>query len=437
MLIKRLIPTILLACNGVASAQACQPFWVKPDPFDRIPYWAACGINTGPAAGLYASAGDWMMPPLASSWVARWRGQGWEPLIAGTGYLAGVVSLRALDDGTGPKPYLRTSQYVQGVGFVRKGWRWEGTQWVETPPALFGQPPATYAEPWCSFDDGSGMAIYGFHNASIAKWIGSNWQSLGGQIQNTTKLDFMPADLGHGPRLVAVGSFTAIGSVPLQGAASWDGQQWTQLGQGIVVGGNRGLEVFNGATGPNLYLAGLITVNGNNAALVRFDGQSWAAVPHAPLGIKDLKSFDDGSGVPGLFMVGDFSTVNGMPAARIVKFDGTNWYPLGAGTGYFVENMTVYNDGRGPSLFVTMGGGENSPTGGGHIGSGTAQWVGCPNCYADCDNSQGSKRLNANDFMCFINRYVMRDPYANCTVDESINVLDFVCFMNKFAAGCP
>jgi hypothetical protein len=422
--------------TGVCQGQPCQPFWVKPDPFDRIPYGAACAIESGPNAGLYATAADWMLPPSEQGWVARWRGHGWDQLITGTGLLAGIAWMGSLDDGSGPTVYIRGAHYVTGVGFVSRGWRLELDQWVETPPALFGQPPATYAQPWCSYDDGSGMAIYGYHNASIAKWNGANWQPLGGQIQNTTKLDFMPGDIGQGMRLIAVGSFTAIGSVPLQGAASWDGQQWTQLGQGILVGDSRGLEVFDSGTGPQIYHAGLVTVNGSNADLIRFNGQTWSAVPGAPLGIKDIKAFDDGTGTPGLFIVGDFSAVGSMPAARIVKFDGTNWHPLGAGTGYFVEGLTVYNDGRGPSLFVTMGGGLNSPTGGGHIGSGTAQWVGCPNCYADCDNSQGAKRLTANDFVCYLNRYVARDPYANCDVNATIEVNDFICYLNKFAAGC-
>jgi hypothetical protein len=42
-----------------------------------------------------------------------------------------------------------------------------------------------------------------------------------------------------------------------------------------------------------------------------------------------------------------------------------------------------------------------------------------------------------NDFVCFLQKFAARDPYANCTGDAAINVDDFVCFMQKFAAGCP
>jgi hypothetical protein len=44
--------------------------------------------------------------------------------------------------------------------------------------------------------------------------------------------------------------------------------------------------------------------------------------------------------------------------------------------------------------------------------------------------------LTANDFMCFINRYATRDPYANCNVDNVINAADFQCFLAKYAQGC-
>ena len=66
-----------------------------------------------------------------------------------------------------------------------------------------------------------------------------------------------------------------------------------------------------------------------------------------------------------------------------------------------------------------------------------ALWFACPNCYADCDFSEGPKRLNVNDFVCFINKYAALDPYANCNVDAAIDIADFSCFMAKFAQGCP
>src|SRR5262249_50129402 len=98
--------------------------------------------------------------------------------------------------------------------------------------------------------------------------------------------------------------------------------------------------------------------------------------------------------------------------------------------------LTAFNtDPRGPSLFVWASGAGT--VGGGMMGGEDFQWVGCPNCYANCDNSSAEPRLNVLHFVCFLNKLAARDPYATRTVDAPIDVNDFICFLNKFAAGCP
>src|SRR5690606_25051950 len=108
------------------------------------------------------------------------------------------------------------------------------------------------------------------------------------------------------------------------------------------------------------------------------------------------------------------STGLGLPLRKIARFDGTHWDDVGGGLGgQYPRSMVAYDDGRGPSLFV---GGPITNAGGGEPGSilGIAQWVGCPNCYANCDNSSIGPRLNVDDFTCFINRFATGDPYVDC-----------------------
>ena len=60
-------------------------------------------------------------------------------------------------------------------------------------------------------------------------------------------------------------------------------------------------------------------------------------------------------------------------------------------------------------------------------------------CYANCDQSTTPPTLNAQDFHCFLNKFVGSDPYANCDLCSSpptLNINDFQCFLNRFAAGC-
>ena len=59
-------------------------------------------------------------------------------------------------------------------------------------------------------------------------------------------------------------------------------------------------------------------------------------------------------------------------------------------------------------------------------------------CVPNCDGSTVAPVLNINDFICFINAYVVRDPYANFEYfDNCLHVGDFIDFLNAYASGCP
>jgi outer membrane protein assembly factor BamB len=65
---------------------------------------------------------------------------------------------------------------------------------------------------------------------------------------------------------------------------------------------------------------------------------------------------------------------------------------------------------------------------------------GAPFCYANCDESTTLPVLSANDFLCFLNKFVAGDSYANCDGSIppwSLTAGDFQCFLYKFAGGCP
>jgi hypothetical protein len=58
-------------------------------------------------------------------------------------------------------------------------------------------------------------------------------------------------------------------------------------------------------------------------------------------------------------------------------------------------------------------------------------------CYANCDNSTATPVLSANDFVCFLNRFVAGESYADCDHVGGLTANDFPCFLNAFVAGCP
>jgi hypothetical protein len=61
-------------------------------------------------------------------------------------------------------------------------------------------------------------------------------------------------------------------------------------------------------------------------------------------------------------------------------------------------------------------------------------------CYANCDASTTPPVLTANDFQCFLDRFVTGALYANCdgsTVPPILTANDFACFVDRFAGPCP
>jgi len=60
-------------------------------------------------------------------------------------------------------------------------------------------------------------------------------------------------------------------------------------------------------------------------------------------------------------------------------------------------------------------------------------------CYPNCDGSAGGPGLTANDFQCFLDKFVAGEPYANCDSSTGTPLLtgnDFQCFLNAYVAGC-
>jgi hypothetical protein len=200
--------------------------------------------------------------------------------------------------------------------------------------------------------------------------------------------DMAVYDDGRGPALYVVGNGTEAGGVPVHNIARWDGHEWSDVGGGTGACGSCPSILYAAAT------------------------------------------FDDGSG-PALYITGYVGSAGGVPTHGIARWDGQHWSALGAGIdGTYTDALAVFDDPRGRSLFMAQS------FVAGALDRGIAQWVGCPNCYANCDLSTAPPTLNVNDFVCFMQKFGNQDPYANCTLDGAIDAADFVCFMGKFAAGC-
>jgi trimeric autotransporter adhesin len=446
--------TIATLSLGAATcrAQSCSPYWAGPGrPSNPAFINRLVTFDDGTGEALYATGSFWNAGQTArDDAVWRLRNGSWSPV--GPGQLIGYGgSLRVLDDGSGPELFAVVSPST-GVWWCR---RWDGQAWLEPPPGFFAAssaPGAIFVGPVYSGNGPDGPAIYGTRSNSnpstfsqVVRWVGGEWLNIGSLAAGTTPRLFEIYDAGSGPRLYAIGTGAGIGGTPTQGIGAWDGQQWHAVSSGgPFYGLVRALCVFDDGSGPKLYMGGDPgSAPPFSQCIVRWDGTQWSSVGGgvvAPSGgfsaqVRALAVFDDGSG-PALFAAGYFTSAGGVAADGFARWDGKNWSAVGGRLGSYVETMAVYEDVRGPSLFV----GGNFITVNGAHSPRIGQYVGCPNCYANCDLSTTAPKLNIADFTCFLRHFAASSPYANCdnsTGTPALDIADFQCFMQKFAAGCP
>ncbi|MBK7876385.1 MAG: hypothetical protein IPJ77_11625 [Planctomycetes bacterium] len=129
-----------------------------------------------------------------------------------------------------------------------------------------------------------------------------------------------------------------------------------------------------GPTPLGLYCAGefLSTADGPAARIARWDGQLWTPLGAGISGpVLALAVHDDGSGSR-LFAGGSFLSAGGVPAFFVAAWDGANWSPVGSGLSGNVHALCEYDDGAGPALYAA--GDFTVP--GDPIGARVARWDG-------------------------------------------------------------
>ena len=199
-------------------------------------------------------------------------------------------------------------------------------------------------------DDGSGPSLFvggAFFvtqdppSYSMARWDGAQWHGLGEGLFGTVRA-LAVFDSGDGAALIAGGSFLHARSQEFYSIAQWDGSQWSDLGSGLS-NPNAGeisvhsMAVFNDGTGDALYVSGRFAIGDGTVAqqIAKWDGQHWE--PIAQLSHLDWISpiivFDDGTG-PALYAAGTFSSIGGVAAANIAKWNGQAWSPLAEGASF-------------------------------------------------------------------------------------------------------
>lgn len=343
--------------------------------------------GAGPQTPRLVAGGNWITSgTTAVHYVAYWDGAAWQPFAAG--FSDRVTGLTTWDpDGSGPL----TDQVIATGDFLMSGStstqfiaRWDGSAWQ---PLGLGLGSFCYCV--TTWDpDGSGplpaevLAGGNFSWAGgndipigVAHWNGSTWQGFPsgttpGPVYALTTWD----PDGSGPLTagpLAVGNISTAGSRTVYNVASWQSNDWRQLGNGLNGNGSASQVLAltlwdpdgSGPAQPQVIAGGgFLTASGKTVnRIARFDGSEWQ-----PLGagcnnnVYSLTTWDpDGSGPLAEVLVagGSFTTAGGVTVNQVAYFDGT-WHAFGAGIGGTVNALTVWDpDGVGGNPGYVIAGG--------------------------------------------------------------------------------
>jgi trimeric autotransporter adhesin len=380
-----LVLTAILAIAAGMPTGLCAQSPCTPEFSDRFASGDMSGAITSMipfgqnlyAAGAFLTAGN-----TTANRVARWTGQQWEPLGSGLGGTANALVI--FDDGGGPALYATGSFTTAGGNAINRIAKWNGTDWSALGSGLsnIGLALAVFDEdgpgplPPHLFAGGQFTEAGGATAPYIARWNGATWSALETGCDSPVQV-LAVEDLGTGPSLYLGGFFLNAGGTSANRIARWDGSTFHALGQGA--GSNvEAIGSFD-PDGPGplprelIAGGGFTTIGGVSAnRIARWNGSTWADMG-AGVGstVTRVRQYDDGSG-PALYVGGYFTTAGGSSANRVARWNGSTWATLGTGTSGTVFDIVRFDDGRGERLFV--GGGFTSA--GGAIAGRIAAWNG-------------------------------------------------------------
>lgn len=259
--------------------------------------------------------------------LARWNGSAWESVNAQLqSFLSAVWSFAVWDDGTGEALYVGGNYLnIGGLGIDHIA-KYDGVTFSPVGGTIVG--PNQIVLDMRVFNGeliacGRFQSIAGVPAANIARWNGSQWQPLGGGLPGTQVICLEVI----GGELYAGGSFLTTAGSPGTRIARWDGAQWHPLGAGLnstvqeIVG-------YDDGSGPKVYAVGNFTATGDNAVtlnrIAAWDGASWAPVGNGVGAVANIfESFvwNDGDGDQ-LLIGGSFVSIDGIPSNRVAAWVG-------------------------------------------------------------------------------------------------------------------
>ena len=300
--------------------------------------------------------------------IGRFDGTNWIPLgtgITGSGVISGpigtqVITLAMTNNNLYAGGYFTNAGGVAATDIAL----WNGSTW-----SGMGNPGGAVASILVRTDGVyvAGAPFYSttyFGSPFFEHWDGANWNGVPINYPPNTDTGFYFADPNFGmAALASIGTNIFIGGHFSVGEYANFPSGYTNCNNIMRFDGNYGWIMGSGLNsnvtsmaviGPNLYVAGMFTNAGGQAAskIAMWSGSYWTNLSSGVVGSGVINSLATAGG--NLYAGGSFTNMGGVPASRIAKWDGTNWTALGSGITFpGSSSATVNGLGiSGDSLYV-------------------------------------------------------------------------------------
>lgn len=393
-------PSLFAACGsslGSGLVRWTGGAWIPVNPntgvggIESLALW-----DDGTGTALYAGGAFTSIGGVAANRAARWTGTTFQALGGGIGPSGSFNPVRCLgvfDFGSGGGLFVG-GDFTSAAGIPAAGFaRWNGTSWSVPAAPDPGTPPARVEclTPWPAGPQGPSLYAGGFFytfgssaSRCVTRWDGTTFSPLGaGNGIGFDATALVAYDDGSGIALYAGGNFPTAGPNIMPPIARYDGMGWSGLppGPGPVGGWNEPIGTLDFLGSRYLVASGSFTnISGVPSAGIAFLGPNgWLPSPGGGVALgtgpgyvgaiatRALANWDE------LYIGGGFAVAGGVPAANIARFDGLNWFPLGAGlTGGGVKSLAWFDAGSSPRLYA----GGTFTAAGGTPATGIAAWDG-------------------------------------------------------------
>jgi trimeric autotransporter adhesin len=287
-------------------------------------------------AGRFSMAGN-----IRANNIVKWDGNKWDSLGSGTDSTVNALAV----DSNGILYAGGMFNKAGGVSIKRIA-KWNGSSWSALDTNAYSFAPNQNVNEIAVdiynniYMSGNFKTIY-FGNDSlivnyIAKFDGTQWSDLANGVKNniTASTSITALTCDKNGNVFVGGRFDTAGEIHVGNIARWNGTQWDSLGSGVTIGtdGNRCLLSLISDNNGNIYVGGsfFISESYNLALIAKWDGNKWANLDstflfrsHGDEKVYTLLLDNNGNlYAAGLFYAGNKSANN------IVMLKDTTWVSL-------------------------------------------------------------------------------------------------------------